>query len=311
MVGFLQLPGFASGRITTMVAQSMPVWPRLKFRELTGDFPRAMGPPATKGHNSHVWCAVTNSGTTVKLYRFDHGQSAGQMVFLLALLQEQGIRVPQILEFDDADGWVIAEWIDGQTLQPDAARNPDTVIEIAELQASINTTRLSETQYRRKFSYFHDLVLPRYLNWTDKRFGLAVAGVNQTLVENLAYKWPASPHAKHLRLTDPDFSIGNLIRDNDGGLAMIDTEFLTADASAGFEIANFLARTRLVSANFSRDYLSAYGLNAPTAPYLDEKEFWDACVALKQVGKQAMNWRASDADLLRRIDSIGDTICAK
>jgi hypothetical protein len=119
------------------------------------------------------------------------------------------------------------------------------------------------------------------------------------------------PEVSSLVLTDPDFSLDNLVRDANGKLALIDTEFLTADSSAAFEHANFIERTSRVSHRFAESYLHAYGKFGRTHDYTDEKSFWDACVALKQVGKQAMNFRASEADLRRRIESIGEIICAK
>src|SRR5690606_9307906 len=98
---------------------------------------------------------------------------------------------------------------------------------------------LPREQFERRFSYFHHLVFERYLHWTGKRFGSLVAATNAEMAARLFERWPVVPDVASLVLTDPDFSLDNLVRDADGRLALIDTEFLTADSSAAFEYANF------------------------------------------------------------------------
>jgi aminoglycoside/choline kinase family phosphotransferase len=169
MVALTRLPVFVAARIARTQEAFTPVWPGRKFHELTGQRPARLTAPPQRGHNSHVWRVQTQTGEELKLYRFDHGQSAGQMVKLLSLLRESGFRVPSVLEFDDAEGWVIAEWIAGAPLTLEAMQDRKSLEEVAGFQASLNQVALPRAQFQRRFSYFHHLVFERYLHWTDGR----------------------------------------------------------------------------------------------------------------------------------------------
>jgi len=280
------------------------------FEEITKVKPSDIKSLSGEGQNNQSWY-VRHKQKEYKLFRLLYEQYSDQICQLTKRLQRSGLIMPQFIGSDKTKSYIVSEWVSGRTIKPsDVAGNPDVLKQIAKLQANTNSIDDFVPSVKHEdFFYLNKIIIPRYLYWTTVRFGGKLQDINCRIIDSIKKRLGSIQKNRKMVITNPDFSLNNLIYSDSGDVVVIDTEFMAVDRGADLEMANFLNKLKRISPDIEHKYIEYYESYRPLEQFHQERDFWDACITLRHLGKQAKYLRVNENHLWRGINRLQEVFC--
>lgn len=315
MMRFNRIPNWLMHRccaFSTSYLNSRLIRPAEIFQRITQKEPHSIS-RLTGGANSDTSWLVRCGNLEFKLFRLSYGQDSDHFLQLIRILRDRGFVLPNVVGFDETTGYVAAEWLKGDNISIGEIKKSSSLLGcIAELQASFHTVNdLSIESTHSNSFYMTEIVFPRFVYWTGIRFGKEMKKRANQLVQAAGERISGCCVTRPGVVTNPDFSVNNLIVTPVGRLAVIDTEFICVDRCAEFEIANFFERLSHYGGSIVDEYASYYRQSGSLEQYYNNKQFWDACVKLRRLGKQAKYFRTNDSVFVQTLKGVEADIYVK
>ena len=258
------------------------------------------------GANSNTTWKVTTNKRAYKLFRLAHGQDCKSIQKILKLAKEKRIIAPEIIDFDKQTGFVVSTWIDGVNINRKTIYDDIYIIrKIAEYQASMHeisgTTKLASNTNN---FYLENFIFPRFIKWASLRLRTEESEKIYQIVYKAKKTLSLLNEKNQKTITNPDFTINNLVITPNKNIAIIDVEHIAMDWGIEFEIANFLSNLSVFDNGVTREYLTAYQAIRPLDSFYENRHFWNATVSLRRLGKQAKFFRMNYQKFSKEINEI-------
>lgn len=309
MVSVNRLPCWLISRLRHLIGQwyARFMWrPESTFKKLVGHDASARWKLIVGSNESVV---VENPDGLFKVLRLNYGQNLDDLVALTRHLRGNGFLLPDIVAYDNLSHVLVTTWVSGRPLAPrDMVEDPQMLLSVAKLHSSFHSVSLPSHLVKsiHRNYYLTELVIPRFLYWAEVRVARhrlsrykAVAACVRRHATDLA-------GSDHWIACNPDFSLNNIVVTEDGPLALVDLEWLTADTNPGFELESFANKLDSLQLGLGSRYLDSYDAFSPVSQWRDERVFWRACVEMKSLGKMLKYYRIDDDYLDNKLLKIED-----
>jgi hypothetical protein len=236
---------------------------------------------------------------SLKCYEVESLKKANEVMSATSLLREKGIAVPDIVARNDR--LIFCEWIDGSPLSGQIKGMPESVKSMAEYQGQIH-----QTLDQSAAPIFHqwEWIRGRVLKFSRRRLDRNSYSAAGDLISKLDGQLSNITAKLSPTVTNPGFTPDNLIKSASGKLILVDNESLSTGIGKEFDL---LYTLKYISNKYEiseRSYLDHYSKVCDTAEFYRYYSLWEACEAVRIIGKQLTFYRSDSRDCYRRLMSL-------